>query len=142
MFAARCRAPASAARWKPSPHQKTTGVASANATHSHPEKWNAETSTSGTVSAAATASRRGSESSEWSCACPASCGAAPYPAAFTAPHNSSTDTDSGSKSTLARSVAKFTVADETPSTSFSARSIRAAHDAHVIPCSSSSIIPL
>ena len=53
MFAAPWRALASAARWKPSPLQKTTGVASANASHSQPEKCERGTiasRTSGTVS--------------------------------------------------------------------------------------------
>ena len=79
MFAAPWRPLASAARWKPRPLQKTTGVASANASHSQPENWSAEiipSRTSGTVRTIATASRRPSASSAWSCSWPASCGCA------------------------------------------------------------------
>ena len=39
IVAARWRAFSSAARWKPKPAQKTTGVASASASHSQPSNW-------------------------------------------------------------------------------------------------------
>ena len=52
IVAARCRAFRSAARWNAEPAQKTTGVASASASHSQPSNWSGGTiasTTSGAV---------------------------------------------------------------------------------------------
>ena len=68
------RACMSVTRWKGRPPTRTTGVASAKANHSQPEKWSAgiiATSASGSVSAAEKASRR--TSGPWSCTCAWSC---------------------------------------------------------------------
>ena len=56
----------------------------------------------------------------------------------TAATRSSTATADGSKSTVARPVAKFTPARSTPGWRPSTRSTRAAHDPHVMPDTSSS----
>ena len=59
------RAAREAARWNPAPATSTTGVESASATHSQPEKRSAgtiETSTTGTVRTAAGTSLRATAS--------------------------------------------------------------------------------
>ena len=79
MVASRWRALRSAARWNPLPHHRTTGVASASATHSQPENWSGAiiaSNVSGTVSAIATTRRSASGPVASSCRCPASAGLA------------------------------------------------------------------
>ncbi len=56
-----------------------------------------------------------------------------YPAASTAATTSGRPTRVGSTVTVARSVARFTLASRTPSVLFRNRSIRLTHDAQVIP---------
>ncbi len=142
MFAAPWRALASAARWKPRPLQKTTGVASANASHSQPENWSA-----GII--AEQDERRGQGDGDAEPAGERVVGVVVLVSGLVrvravarggdrAARARPRSTQPGSKATLARSVAKLTVAS-TPSSLFSLRSIRAAHDAQVIPSRSSSV---
>ena len=91
MVTARWRRFLTAARWNGQPATKTTGVASAKASHSHPSNWSGgtiATSASGTVNAAARASRVRTVSRCSSSLSPA--GEARYPAASTAARSAST----------------------------------------------------
>ena len=144
MVAARCRALTIAARWNGHAPQTATGEASASEAHCQFRNCSAGTiasATTGIASASDTSSRCRSESPSSAPPSPAagpagsSCrGAgkvAVYPARSTAEISSSGSIAAG-KVTCAVSVAKLTVA-ATPASLLSFFSIRAAHDAHVIP---------
>ncbi len=108
IVAARCRAFNTVARWNPAPHQKTTGVASARASHSQPPNRSGATivsSTSGAVSTVETTSldRTARVVSAGSARSPGS--AAWYPVASTVAIRSSTEIAFGSNQTAASSVA-------------------------------------
>jgi hypothetical protein len=112
IVAVRCRRLAHAARWKGQAPQRTTGVASARASHCHRSNCQAGTidrATSGTVRTAETASRARSPS----VSSPSSPSATPvgtatravYPAASTSATSRVGSTTPGGALTWARSVA-------------------------------------
>ena len=153
IVAARWRALVSAARWNGQAPHTATGAASAS--DSHCQLRNCSTgaiasTTTGTASASETSSRcrsaAVSSAAASSTALPGAAAAgggagraAVYPACVTTEIRSSGLTAAG-KLTRAFSVAKFTVA-VTPSSLFSFFSIRAAHEAQVIPPIDSSTLP-
>ncbi len=145
IVAAPCRRFTHAARWNGAPPQMTTGAASAKLSHCQLRNCSAGTianTTTGAVSIAETtslvrnacidASPCSSSASSRACAEPSTFGTrAEYPVASTATIRSSAVRSLGN-STCARSVARFTVA-VTPSSLLRRFSIRAAHDAQVMP---------
>ena len=156
MVAARCRAFASAARWNGQAPQMATGAASVSDSHCQLRNWSTGTmasTTTGTASASEISSRCRSTAVS-SAASPAAAGPGPvpdgaaarggagsaarYPACSMTEIRSSGLTPPG-KLTRAFSVAKLTVA-VTPASLLSFFSIRAAHEAHVIPATASSTL--
>ena len=136
-----CRALCSAARWKPSPLQKTTGVARASATHSQPAKWSG-----GTIARA----QRGGESDRDDESAPqqgerlvvrvAVRRPRPGVRGIRPPRPPDEIVDGHGRVAAHRHLLGGEVHDaSTPSSLLSFRSMRATHDAHVMPSRSSRI---
>src|SRR5580704_2938997 len=144
MVIARCRSPLSARWWNGRPAQSTTGAAAARYAHCQPRERSRGTSVGsdiGPASASATFSLErsllpGSIRSLRLQGCSLTCAA--YPASRTAPRSWSESTNSGSNSTAAVSVARFTLAC-TPSSRFRLLSTVRTQAAQLIPSTARSM---